>query len=193
MSQRLNKANREVLLKALLDQRFGEEAKAVVDAFAKIADELYEAWAKKYKVHPDTLPSGWMRTNTHFSVVAGGETYRLYFDGTSSWTSDIRRRVPQMDAPLAQYDAADPITIRLRELAARRKQLNEDREAAARVVKAALDRFNTVEALLKAWPEAKPFITVVGKLPPTMLPVVQTQELNAILGLKPVLEPEAVA
>lgn len=63
----------------------------------------------------------------------------------------------------------------------RASDLANKREETSEYLEATLSGFYSVESLIKAWPEAEPFCP--KKNEKELLPVVQTKELNKLLGL----------
>lgn len=189
---RLTKASRDKIIEALIDQRFAEEHARLVAERAALAADIYESWAKLQPIHPDKLPKGWLPTRSRVTVQIAGETVQLNFSGVlTGWAhGSNERRFPSERAGgiLATFGAESPFKARWDKHDIAVQTYNAARDIAHAATKSAVNRFNTLEALIEAWPECKPFVTIPDTKPPKLLPVVQVEELNAILGLKPATE-----
>lgn len=198
MSIRLNNDMRDEITNAVILHKFEQEARELCDEHAAIALEIYDdVYADDRKAMND-LPDGWLPEAVDITVNSGGERHTFRFDGSTQrygraaghWVlREIKRdennkRVKSVDncyKATKAYPTRSPITKRIDKYQQMLGKFNERTGDAQRQTRAMLDKFYTVEKLLEAWPEIKPFIP--EKQRPVQLPAVPTKALNEMLDL----------
>lgn len=115
----------------------------------------------------------------------GGMRVNLQYNGQHSEYPNIPAdRVKKTPVPSeVTYDAEHRFTKEFLAIEADFETVTGRREGLRAQVRATLDQFTTVEKLLKAWPEASELLPDELGKPKAQLPVVQTKDLNCLLGL----------
>lgn len=187
---RLNIQSRQQIVRELIDHRFGKEAKAIQEARAEITDRLYQRWRKDQRIDPLTLPRGWLPDSPIIYASISGVVCGHRFDGrdpkeyySDSDTKPVPYTIKGRTVPMLIVDATDPLAIDHAALEVQASRHKEERTRAEAATHSAVQKFYTVENLLKEWPEIESIITIPDKRPATLLPVLRTEELNALLGL----------
>ena len=175
-----------------------------------IADQA--AWARRVYddvINPATqvrlgeLPDGWVPEMTHINVQFGdesrnvtqvdfsgrigihGDLARGLASGDSQSIEGVRRRVPfrMRDGVVKVFDVGHPLQREHEGFQQRRAELTAKTGEARKVIRATLDSFSTVNALINGWPEVEPFAAKYRAQPPSQLPVVPRAQLNNLLDL----------
>lgn len=199
MTRRLTKDLRETILNALLKhafaQRFNDLHRAEQELTRAVAAAAVDArYGAGAFVQAQAAPAGWLpRAHTVYLLLPSYVRERLSVSGgntpVAAWLTDAP--APAFAHPsVCRGVTGDYLPVdALPELTKARVLGHLDARAAAldtyhktrQQAAAALARATTVKRLLEAWPEAAPFIPAASQ--PVQLPAVQTDVLNAALGL----------
>ncbi len=207
MASRLNRNARESLAKKLITRSFNKKAQDFTYRSAELAVRVYRFCYAADLKKMEALPNGWLPTYDDITVIIGGEHVAFYFAGTwkqsgRDWrfilagvdrVDRIYHRFPNAtkgQSPIV-IEASNPLCDEYRAMDAEFKDLVSEIESAHRTLVGTLDKFATVESLIKAWPEveefAKPYLSDETRRK-AMLPVIPIDRLNAILDLPPEAE-----
>lgn len=120
-----------------------------------------------------------------YRINLGGMRVTLQYNGQHCEYPNVPAdRVKRSPVPSeATYDAEHRFTSEFLAIEADFEAVTRRREGLRAQVRATLDQFTTVEKLLKAWPEASELLPDELDKPKAQLPVVQTKDLNCLLGL----------
>jgi hypothetical protein len=208
---RLNAKTRKSLLTDLLGHKFTPLLSTLIIDAKQVAEEIYESMFT-----PDTLkainnlPEGWLPERPHMDVRVDYFKHNMTFDGLwiywdaapNGWgrvipslrdyatsTVSICLRMPHKQSESYEgYVLKDQDLIN-RFTDAREAQVNLNTQfgRARSQADVALQRFTTIENLIKEWPEiepfAKKFIEDPGALSKIQLPAISTDVLNGLLDL----------
>tara|TARA_R110000787_G_scaffold631_6_gene2345 strand:- start:14 stop:694 length:681 start_codon:yes stop_codon:yes gene_type:complete len=153
------------------------------------------------------LPTGWGSQEDYFYVEFGGQTTRLdKYDGIAPTYGQScslrgikavlgRNKVKWSWPPrwgghgtVATYDAHHKFTLRSEQLKGAREDLEAEILTAGASARATMDSVSTVQKLIVLWPEVEAFacqFLSAEKAAAVLLPVVQREKLNDVLGLPP--------
>lgn len=193
---RLTNDMRADIVSALMTHKFDDEVSVLCDERAGIALAVYEHHYAGTLERMDKLPKGWLQTEGVVRFRAAGYNHQYNFSGRifgrpqtlSSFISNKRENVEKrqqaqwVGRTLQTYEATHDIAVRVEKHEAAAAALAERVTQARAQATATLDRFTTVEKLIDAWPEIKPFIPA-GKAPPPAVPALPTQHLNQMFDL----------
>lgn len=180
MSIRITESIRDAITRRLLDHRFDKETKALLYRENELALRLYRAkYSASERKAMEALPAGWMTTETSIRVSIKNTSYRLSL---------------AQPVPVPYVDQGYSIKLEKLENDALEKTLNaflkartDHQNQVADLKKAtagALAGFSTINGLLAAWPEVKPFVDQLGfNAPKKSLPAVIPGDLSVSLGL----------
>lgn len=206
MSNRLNKANREAILRDVMRYRWTVPVtdlyKRRADAAAVIFDFIYPLATRS---HLDRLPVGFVPDVTRFKVQIGGQVTTLTFSGGPTpynnrfheidTPAHVRRRVKYSD--FTYYNDGSTGVLGVidagHSLASLWERIDQDTETLAAEYRNAevilsknLKAATTFPRLIEQWPEietfAKPYF---DKEQNRSLPVVQRDTLNELFYLPP--------
>lgn len=218
-STRLNADIRQALHDDLLGYRFKDTVADLRRDWALLAEAVYnDIYPSDVQARMQSLPKGWLPTQTYVQVQFATSTVQLTFTGNKrqygySLSDDEKRAFaivypPQVDAVLhlfpehqsngatvKLYEAREPLATRYELLSRRHADFVNDLKAAHKATAQAVKGATTIEALIAAWPEVEPFAKkYLGVQPASrQLPVVQRDVLNKQLGLPVPTEPVQIS
>lgn len=189
-SVKLTKDMRKSILDKVIERRFSETEKALLDEAVALCTEFVSGLEIKGE-----WPEGWFRKMGKFHIKVAGITGKLgekYEHGASlpflrkeSWCWEVRLKKAIQVA--FRYSDGYPEIGRNHELwpvfeylRGRIDTFFEERDEARSKTAAILARFSTVKSLLDTWPEMEPFVPTVAAALPPALPI---YEMNKMLGL----------
>lgn len=159
----------------LLAHRFAKEENKIKQENHKLAVRAYNAlYTPTERRRMNDLPKGWLEEWNYLIVRLCGITVRL--------TLPESRRFPATGRRNFTVNAQD-LRDKHDELHAAEQKLAEEKRKASAEIAAILYSVNTINQLVAAWPEVKPFIKKRIKEAP-QLPSIKVEEVNAFLGLK---------
>lgn len=195
---RLTNDIRDAILRSLIKHRFQPEIDAIEDRAQVLAGEVYEhAYDADTRAKMQDLPEGWLFKDDDFEAHFGGQRVRLGFNGYMYRGADmagldnarpkVLRRILEQhrQRSLVSLAADHPLSKKFEAINQDRERLKEAIGMSRRKTRAALDAVSTVEKLISAWPEVKPFAErfVETKDSRPKLPAIPVENLNAALGL----------
>jgi hypothetical protein len=193
---RLDKRNRKEISDKLIKHRFEESANDLRRRMAAFAEEIYnDVYSVKDRTLMQSLPEGWLPTNSEIKVQFGSEMVELEFNGgvihsKFGWNkheNKVTKRMPQRDRNdwhgrcVKVYDANDKLSNQWVSLSWELSDLLEKINDASSQIDVMLHRTTTSEGLIAKWPEVAPFLDGINNY--RHVPVIQTDKLNAILDL----------
>jgi hypothetical protein len=191
---------RSDIVHALMEHTFNDEVRVLCDERAAIANDVYDIHYAGKSERMEKLPDKWLRTYYRVEFRAAGADQAYYLSGkidvyarhevaplmqfTANHREDVHRRVLNCDYArcLKVFEPESGISVRVQIHEASAVALAERVKNARAQAAATLDQFYTVEKLLEAWPEIKPFIPE-AKRPAPALPAVPVAALNALFDL----------
>jgi len=197
---RLTNDMRSDIVHALMEHTFNDEVRVLCDERAAIANDVYDIHYTGKSERMEKLPKGWLRTDHDVQFRAAGTDHTYYLSGKinvygrhaiaplmqfdANRREDVQRRFLQCDygKTTQVFDPEHSISVRVQIHEASAVALVERVSNARAQAAATLDQFYTVEKLLEAWPEIKPFIPQ-AKRPAPALPAVPVAALNALFDL----------
>ena len=175
---RLTNADRDGVVKRAMDHTFGTRAQMLSAEEHRIGMAAYEiAVPKVERQAVANLSERWLRT-----------------DGCLWFRFDFRQVVlnvsPQVVVPSRHHYCEDlglvsdaELIGAYEKLEADRQVLKADRERAEVSLKALVCRFQSLRQLREAWPEGEAFYAHLKPREDAMVPAVQIEDLNKMLGL----------
>lgn len=195
---RLTNDIRDSIERDLIRHRFQPEIDAIEDRLQNLGAEVYDAaYDADTQAKMQALPDGWLFQDDDFEVVFAGQRVRIHFNGymyrgekfgglIDNRPKVIRRVLEKhRSGVIAKFAADHPLSQAFETINMDRERLKETIQVAKRQTRAALNAVSTVEALIKAWPEVKPFaeLWIEEKDSRPKLPAIPVENLNAALGL----------
>jgi len=181
MTLRITESMRAAITIRLLQHRFERDKKALKrrehDLAMKVHRLRYSAAIRK---HMNDLPDGWLPTAGMIQVHVGSYWRKLYF------TENVRVQFIDQHGSFdlnktENADLAAAIQKHFEEISALDKQEEDLRKKTI----GTLAGFSTINRLVAAWPEIKPFVDQLGyDSEKKSLPAVIPADLNASLGLQ---------
>lgn len=195
---RLTNDTRDRILNDLIRHRFQPEMDAINAATKVLANAVYETvYDAETRQKMDALPEGWLFEDDDLEVTFAGRRVRIGLNG-SMWHNEplniLARGSDQVfrrflnkhrSNSIAHFGADHPHSLAFEKITQDRDRLKEAVSISKRQTSAALNAVSTVEALIKAWPEVKPFAErwIEEKDSRPKLPAIPVESLNAVLGL----------
>lgn len=203
MSTRITNSLADSVASAMIRHAFTERVDILGRRGRIFANDVYnDIFDAPTRRKMAALPEGWMPTAGQISVKFGDHgagVAVLNLDGHHPWAKRFGGGLPlasQAPPPpawrvpwstnksiLKVYDLDHPLAHRWEEFCAQRADLQKAIEDAERSIKATLHSFTTVNAVLKQWPEAEPFLRRYVETKPDQLPDIPRARLNSILDL----------
>ncbi len=205
---RLNAANRRDIMKDVLAYRFEPDVRRLQAERRELASETYHDVLGENLKLANSLPDGWLRESNHISVQFGmgfDGFAHLNFSGEISASKRVTpnitdqyvilrllgdqeerfHRVPSSLSHCAKrYSEGDVLTLRYQAQQEALKLLDAAVGKAVAELNSALARYTTVDQLVEAWPEIRPFAEKhTTRVVETALPALPTDQLNKLLGL----------
>lgn len=195
---RLTNDIRDSIERDLIRHRFQPEIDEIEDRLQAIGAEVYDAaYDADTQAKMQSLPDGWLFQDDAFEVVFVGKRVRIHFSGYMyrgekfggliENRPKVFRRVLEKhrNGVIASFAADHSLSQAFETINIDRERLKEVIQIAKRQTRAALNAVSTVEALIKTWPEVKPFAErwIEGKDSRPKLPAIPVENLNASLGL----------
>ncbi len=195
---KLTNTIREQISSRLIKHKFGALAEQLKQDTAALAEKVYNFLYTEELEKINSLEDGWLPVKDDVKVAVGSEVHRLDFNGTTFIhgalyslakrpNGEYRRFLCRDRSNPQRLKATDPLAKRIHQLERRRDKLVEEIEQAKSVAWQVLQSSSTANALVKKWPEIKPFLP---EAPTAALPTLPTQHLNKMFEL-PVKEEAA--
>lgn len=199
-TQRLTNSLRDDIRKALIINRFQDDAAAILKEAQEMALEVYHfTYDKPLLRRMKNMPDGFLCKDNDVDVNIGGQFHQLPFNGNITWGWLRKFDLEQPDGieKICAYkykngrivlDVDSDIAIKVLNLAEKRSEFDEKVSRAIATTDAALSSVTTVKKLITIWPEVQPFIpgcAIAGKTNPThaLPPAIRREDLNAALDL----------
>jgi len=179
MARLTNEIRRQIITK-LLDHGFSKRHAALRAEENALALELYnDIYSPEIQAQMQALPAGFLQARSTILCQFGNDCGVLFFKG------DAGKRMAEKHVGLVAkvYSVNSHFAMKYAELDFKKKMLSEERIQAKSTADGILYSVHTVEKLLEAWPECKPFVEAVTPMPKPLLPALPIPEINAMLGL----------
>lgn len=183
MSFRLNKTDKEKLLKALLEAKFGPIKEKIQDDLNTLADEAYKKLVEPYRAHLEALPDEWTRKASAIELRPLSTAY-----GRTSVDLNEKSLFRNSSSHRAIIDLDKELTSKLEKILHRRVDTGEKHRSLKAEVEATLAQLTTSTRAIEVWPELEPFLKKLGKDTAANLPAIQRTDLNKRLGLETIKE-----
>jgi hypothetical protein len=173
---------REAITIRLLSHRFEKDEKAMRrrenDLALKFYRAIYSAADRKLM---ESIPVGWLPTVGSLRLAGGGYYSELHVaDSLPVPFADHCQRYA-----ISKIKGGDALSDLLDEFRERKAYYENEREALRKKTASTLAGFSTINRLVTAWPEIKPFVDQLGyDSEKKSLPAVIPADLNASLGLQ---------
>lgn len=175
MTIRLNNHIKQKIAKALCERKFGKQEKEIVARRAKLALDVYnDTYTAQQRSRMNRLPDGWLATTMYIHPSFAGQSSQMRLPKSV--------RVPSNN-PDKRYDAVHPFTQEFNSIYRDNQKLSEERQAAYTAAMGAMHKCQTLEKLLKVWPEVKPFVPETLTAQVTVALAIPIPQLNTMLGL----------
>lgn len=198
----LTKAIRTKIVRNLIDHKFKDRYNLLIEQRASLALDVYRScFSADDRKRMGELPEGWLPTRASISVKHGASYTCHNFSGAIGMTCKEEKtgfyvlncaRRPKEAYQRFPYDAqsscrevfeADhPLSLRCDKLSGDLERMKESVNNDQAVATATLAQFGTIEKLVDAWPEIKPFLPEPIQAVKN-LPAISTPDLNSIFGL----------
>jgi Nucleotide modification associated domain 5 len=176
MIHRLTIHDRSAITNGLLNHRFDKEEAALKARDTALALAVYnDTYPAATQRKMSGLPKGWLIEMDRISVNFKGNRVHLHLPAPRRFLNKHE------DTHTVVYTARAPRCEEWEALAGDRKKLREDRDALARQIQSTLAAFSNVKRLIEAWPEVRPYLSVLVARP--LLPAIPTKTLNTALRL----------
>lgn len=203
---RLTNDMRSLLRKKLVTHRFSNQVLTICSDSAQLAVDVYEdLFSVATRIKLAEVPEGWLPKSSTIKAqfgASGSDVCDYAFNG-ANWvygaparavSGDTYREVKdtvavvmpanKKDAVVKVYEVGHALSIRHEDLKARKEACTKAIEAAERQIDQTLDKFTTLKALLRDWPEVEPFVQSLGwTAEKPRLPAVPVKTLNQLLDL----------
>lgn len=162
---------RDELCRALLTHVFKNRIEGLIaihkQFVARVYDDIFTEAERKLM---SSLPEGWLRTDDDFKVVFGSsENYGILNNNGTFHTDHLQcvsynkperlfRRFPYNSNAYKIYETVDPLAQEYFHFAAEKTELGEEIGEKRSQAMGTLHACSTINMLVKAWPEIKPFI-----------------------------------
>ena len=183
MSIRITETMRKTIIHRLLQHAYEKEEKDLQRREHELGMKVYRRlYSTSERKHMNGLPEGWLHETDSIRV-------RLGADNNVALSVTASVRIPRCALynykPLdTRADANQPLVAEIKAHCAARQKLKDARRETNQKTKATIKSFSTLNRLLSAWPEVKPFTDQLGyDVEKKSLPAVIPTELNASLGL----------
>ena len=175
MSNKLNMAQRETIVKRVIQHRFPESQRRLD---IQICDFAELAWRTVFTpadlLAIKKLPPGWLPKTSELRLMLGGSYHIVYYP--------VAREIPNCKRTTHVFDAHHPLTIAFGDLTNARRALDTAIHEAKLAINTVLLQATTIPKLISIWPEVGPFVHGMSDATPN-LPAVQTDQLNVLLNL----------
>lgn len=207
-SIKLNNAIRERLLAKLIDGKFTEEKKSIIDRLIALADACYNMqYDPAVRRKMNALPDGWLSYDDGLHVRFGStrdgyveldfngyDSREMYRYGTSvkgleEWPvdrdTDFYRRFPHKDRGQCRLALDDdhPLSMEYFAIQDVIKDHKERELDLKRKITSVLNSVTTTGRLVQVWPEVEDHVAVIDPGVATGVPAIRVEELNTALGL----------
>jgi hypothetical protein len=198
-SFRLTREMRVTLTERILAHRFKEREDALKYRFATLAIACYK---KQYNAKQialmESLPEGWLHTNTGLNVAFGeaSDGYAFLSFSPASPGAYMSRdnghtefRFPRCDKGQCRLKLPDnhALSTTYFKLHSQWEELKKERSALYNEVRGTLGSFSATSTLLDKWPEVAPFLKGLAPVVSKNLPAIVVKDLNKRLGLTTVV------
>lgn len=176
MTTRLNEAVREATLKNLEGQ-FKTQEEAVENSLKILGTDIYWHVYDRWRLELAASPEGWLEQADDMRACLHGQAVYLKLLEPAKFPAC--HRTPW-------FDDKHQFTKRWQALRKAEEELRDTKRKAIASARGILKGCRTVEALLKAWPEVKPFLPADLKRPPPVMPTalaIPMADLNAMLRI----------
>jgi len=184
-NSRLTKAAKEHICLKLMKHKYKDvkhpmdiRREKIHNLALTIIDDVMNKESKSYGIDAtkmlDFIPSTWLCKENGIKVVFG--SYQTYLSLNQYIKMPLfltRERV--------QYDATHAFSEEYNEIEEEFSRADEERISCRKDIMSTLDSFTTASALLKSWPEIKPFLSEQVSI--AKLPTIRVEVLNDMLGL----------
>lgn len=176
MTTRLNEAIREATLKNLEGQ-FKTQEEATEKSLKVLGTDVYWNVYKHWENTLDVIPGGWLDEE---------KSIRVYFHGCTAYLGLLQPLKFPKCHRTPSFNDGHPFTKRWQALHKAQEELSLTKRKAIASARGILKGCRTVEALLKAWPEVKPFLPADLERPPPVMPTalaIPMADLNVMLRI----------
>lgn len=175
MTIRLNNEIRRRIARALTDRKFGKEEKALESRKTKLGMDVYCAtYTALERSRMNRLPEGWLGTTGALQASFAGQSAYLKLGK--------RVRMPANEKDM-RFAFDHPLSVEWNAIYRDETKLKENRQAAYHAAMGAMHKCQTLEKLLKVWPEVKPFVPETLTAQVTVALAIPIPQLNTMLGL----------
>lgn len=193
-SEKLTNSMRDRLRNEVIRHRFLPLLKQMQPEIAELAQLCYNrVFTAEEVLRMENAPRGWLPKNDDITARLAGKVTSLSFSGWFStdcsipfYTTEQVYRVftaTTMEAVNLVLDARDDISIRYERHQQQLTKIHAQVTSARAQINSVTNRASTTGRLIDLWPEVEPFVVSLWGGPTAPLPVVQTAELNKLLGL----------
>lgn len=197
-SKKLTNSDREEILGKVMTFKFKSKLEELITKQAVFASKIYDdVFTDKERKIMESLPDGWMETQTHVKVRFGAENYsNLEFNGRYNSVyfafvnvdkiESVSKRIPTIFKYNTSkiYEALDPLAEEYTAICNEVNSLKDVINKTYYSTRAALQSITTVSKLVKTWVEIKPFIpSYCFDEYEIQLPAIKVNQLNEMLGL----------
>jgi len=175
---RLTQSHRNEITKKLMDRAFGKRREELAKKKNTLGGAVYSAlYPKAVLTLMEKLPPKAFHQQNYLKVSFGGQIDHVVWEQNKLIFAAHLRSVAEV------FDADHPLCQRYRDIEKEQEDLTNKERNTRHEVNAVLGSVSTLAALLKAWPEVRPFCEHLSKNQPPNLPAVLPENLNTLLEL----------
>lgn len=177
---RLTNDIRQQIITRLIEHGFSKRWAALDVEENALALEVYnDIYPPKIQAQMQAMPAGFLSERGSIYCKFGSDCHVLDFGGNAT-----KRMADKHIGVVAKvYAANSPFAQKYSEWKFKNETLRDEYRQAKGTAQGILVSVRSVEKLLEAWPECKPFVESVTPVPKPLPPALPIPEINAMLGL----------
>ena len=177
---RLTKTMRHQIISNLIKHGFKERREVLENAERIFADTVYnDLYSDDVKAKMEAMPKGFLPSKNYLYCTFGDQ-----FGKVSFGKERIIAYKHHCGNAAKVYESNSLIAQRFFRLSDHWDTLIKEEAQAESTTQGILESVSTVEKLLEAWPECRPFVEGIAPVPKPLPPALPIPEINAMLGLK---------
>ena len=186
---RLTNATRDAIVRTALERTFSAQEAAYQKATTVLADALYAHEHSAAERTAKRLPPGWVDTMNSVAIEHADFSPRYNYRRDGKPSGELKLSKPRLrpySNKAITVNKGHVLFKQAQDVADLHQKLEKGRDALREKVRALVYGHNTVETLLKTWPEGKPYLPTSVPTPAgtALVPVQLAAEVNQLMGIK---------
>lgn len=184
---RLTNAIRDAIVKTALERTFAAQEAAYKKARTALADAVYAHEYGGVERAAKKLPAGWLGSSSKVAI-DHPDFERYYYNSDAKPSCVLEMSKPHLipgRQDQIKIGKDHPLFAKAQDVAGLYQKLEKARDTLREKVRDLVIGHNTVDALLKTWPEGKPYLPSCAPAATgtALVPVHLAAEVNALMGL----------